>query len=428
MRRVLAPELSIMLEPASLGLISGATLVGAAGLGAVAELHGLRRRSQQAADRTEQRRAAFANQLQAAMHWARASQPSLRAWSGTRPFRVSAVVDECVDCRSYYLMPEDGRPLPRFEPGQYLTFHLPTGDPARPLVRCYSLSERPREDFYRVTIKRVPPPADKSSVPSGRGSGYFHRHVLPGSQLQVEAPQGAFFLDPTDALPIVLVGAGIGITPVMSMAAALVQQNDRRPTFLFAGFRNSREHPFRARLAEFKSDAPNLRIDVTYSRPLERDTVEHAFDHRGHIDVMRLRRILPSNNFRYYLCGPAAMMESLVPGLLDWGVPAEHIHYEAFGPATVRGLSGDATAPCDVQFARSGRAVRWTGAENSLLELAEQNGVPLEYGCRAGSCGQCRLMIAAGRVVHAKQPGVSLVEGECLTCIARPQGDVVVDA
>jgi ferredoxin len=123
------------------------------------------------------------------------------------------------------------------------------------------------------------------------------------------------------------------------------------------------------------------------------------------------------------------MMESLVPALLQWGVPAEHIRYEAFGPASVKGLRGDAiTAPCDVQFARSGVEARWTGAESSLLELAEQSGVPLDYGCRAGSCGQCRVMIAAGRVVHAKQPGVQLVDGECLACIARPEGDVVVEA
>jgi ferredoxin-NADP reductase len=418
-----------MLEPATVGLISGATLLGAASVRGAAGLQSLRRRDRDAADMADARRAQFDEQLQAALQWARASQPALRAWTGVRPFRVSAVVDESENCRSYYLVPEDGRPLPRFEPGQYLTFHLPTADPARPLVRCYSLSERPREDFYRVTIKRVAPPADRQEVPAGRGSGYFHREVKPGARLDAEAPQGAFFLDPTDDSPVVLIGAGIGVTPIMSMVASLVHARDARPIYLFAGFRHSRVQPFRARLAEFKADAANLVLDVSYSRPLAGDLHGRDFDHRGHVDLARLRRVLPSSNFRYYVCGPAAMMQSLVPTMLDWGVPAEHIRYEAFGPATVRGLSGEAsTAPCDVQFARSGRAVRWTGAENSLLELAEQNGVPVESGCRAGSCGQCRVMIAAGRVTHAKQPGVPLVDGECLACIARPQGDVVVDA
>jgi ferredoxin-NADP reductase len=418
-----------MLEPASLGVITGASLVGAAGLRALAGVRAMRRRGEQATDRTERRRATFASQLQAALQWAQASQPALKAWAGTRPFRVSAVIDEAVDCRSYYLMPEDGRPLPRFEPGQYLTFHLPTAEPNRSLVRCYSLSERPREDFYRVTVKRVPAPVGRTDLPPGIASNYFHREVRPGARLDVEAPHGAFFLDPTHQLPVALVAGGIGVTPLMSMAAALVHAKDRRPIHFFAGFRNSREHPFRARLAEFRADASDMRVDVSYSQPLSQDQEGRDFDHRGRVDVPRLRRILPSSNFLFFVCGPPAMMQSLVPALLEWGVPAEHIQYEAFGPATVRGLDhGDYAPPCDVQFARSGRTLRWTGAETSLLELADRHGVPLESGCRAGNCGQCRVMIAAGRARHAKRPGVELMENQCLACIARPDGDLIVDA
>lgn len=409
-----------MLEPASIGILSGAALLGAAGVRAVTGVRALGRRQDREAENTDRRRAAFANQLDAALHWARASQSSLRAWTGTRSFRVSAVADEAEHCRSFYLAPEDGRPLPRFEPGQYLTFHLPSADPLRPLVRCYSLSERPREDFYRVTVKRVA---------TGGGSNYFHRDVHPGGLLQVESPQGAFFLDPTDSLPLVLVGAGIGVTPIMSMAASLVHRGDARPIYIFTGFRSSREHPFRVQLNELTSVAPNLSLDVSYSRPLATDRLDVEYDHHGFVDASRLQRVLPSSNFRYYVCGPAAMMESLLPTLLKQGVPADHLHYEAFGPASVLGLTGaGATPPCDVQFARSGKALRWTGNESSLLELAERGGVPMESGCRAGGCGQCRVMIAAGRVAHAKPPGVQLVDGECLACIARPTGDVIVDA
>jgi uncharacterized protein len=418
-----------VLEPATLGMISGATLVGAAGLRAIAGVRGLRQREGDETAHTEQRRAEFADQLQAALQWARASQPAHKAWVGTRPFRVSAVVDEATECRSYYLVPEDGRPLARFEPGQYLTFHLPSGDPARPIVRCYSLSERPREDFFRVTVKRVIPSATQPFRPAGLASNYFHREVRPGARLMAEAPQGGFFLDPTDRLPMVLAGAGIGVTPLMSMAAELIHRRDGRPVYFFAGFRDGRAHPFRARLAEFKADAANFGLDVSYSQPSASDRQGVDFDHRGYVDVARLRRVLPSSNFRYYVCGPAAMMQALVPGLLDWGVPPGHVKYEAFGPATVEGLRGrEGTTTCEVQFARSGRAVRWSGGESSLLQLAEQNGVPLESGCRAGNCGQCRVLIAAGRVVHARQPGVELVDGECLACIARPEGDIVVEA
>jgi hypothetical protein len=158
---------------------------------------------------------------------------------------------------------------------------------------------------------------------------------------------------------------------------------------------------------------------------LPTDRLGADYHHRGYVDASRLSRVLPSSNFRYYVCGPAAMMQSLVPALLEWGVPEEHIQYEAFGPASVGGVV--TAAPCQVEFARSGKSLRWSG-EGSLLELAEKGGVRLDSGCRAGSCGQCRVMLSAGRVAHAKKPGVELVDGECLACIARPQGDVVVEA
>lgn len=416
------------LDASTLGLYAGAALAGAAGLRSVGGLAKIITRERGAAVSTQLHRDTFTDQLEAALTWARASHSALKAWVGTRPFRVSAVVEETAADRSYYLIPEDGRPLPAFAPGQYLTFHLPTTAGQAPVVRCYSLSERPRDDYYRVTVRRVAAPVDRPDLPPGRASGFFHHEVHAGSRLQVEAPQGAFFLDPTDDAPVVLIGAGIGVTPVFSMAAHLAHTRDRRPAYFFAAFRNGREHPFRTRLRELPWRAPNLNLHVSYSRPLAADRRGRDFDSLGRIDLPRLQQVLPSNNFRFYLCGPGPLMESLVPALLAWGVPAEHIHYEAFGPASVRGLSGEGAEPCDVQFARSDRTVRWDGAAGSLLEMATQAGVRLESGCRAGSCGQCRLGVLAGRVQHAKQPGVELLENECLACIAQPRGDVTLDA
>lgn len=409
--------------------MTGAALAGAAGLRAAGGVANLWLREQGAAVATQRHREQFADRLDAALTWARASNPSLKAWVGTRPFRVTAVVEETDDCRSYYLVPEDGRPLPRFAPGQYLTFHLPAATGQPPVVRCYSLSERPRDDYFRVTVRRVPAPVDRPDLPPGRASNYFHHEVHAGSRLEVEAPQGAFFLDPTDEGPVVLIGAGIGITPVLSMAAHLAYARDTRPVYLLAGFRNSREHPFRTRLAELAQQTPNLHLHTIYSRPLPVDRRGRDFDAMGRIDLPRLQQVLPASNFRFYLCGPGPLMESLVPALLEWGVPASHLHYEAFGPASVRGLGGAAaTAPCDVNFSRTGRTVRWDGAAGSLLDLAEQAGVPLESGCRAGGCGQCRVGVLAGEIRHAKRPGVDLIDGECLACIAQPQGDVTLDA
>ena len=156
----------------SLGMASGAALLGVSGLQALGAVYLFRRRRRNARRRCTQRQATFDQQLQAILQWARAAKPLFKAWTGTRPFRVAAVVDEAVDCMSFYLAPNDGRPLPRFEPGQYLTFGLPIEPRQRPLVRCYSLSERPREDYYRVTIKRASPPDRRTHLPPGKGSSY----------------------------------------------------------------------------------------------------------------------------------------------------------------------------------------------------------------------------------------------------------------
>jgi len=389
----------------------------------------VRRRWRAARARYSRQQSAFDQQLQSVLKWARAAKPIFKAWTGARPFRVAAVVDEAADCKSFYLVPVDGRPLARFEPGQYLTFQLPVQPRQKPVVRCYSLSDRPREDYYRVTVKRIGPPASQSALPAGQGSTFFHRQVQVGSTLAVQAPQGAFFLDPRDASPVVLVGAGIGITPIMSMVNSIVHDRGGRKAFVFAGFRNSREQPFCEAIRELKGQHDNLRLDVSYSRPTPADRLGRDYDRRGRIDVARLREVLPSNNFRFYVCGPAAMMESLVPALLEWGVPEEHVHYEAFGPASVRGLrSKTATEPCNVAFSRSEKNLAWSGEHPSLLDFAEASGLVLDFGCRAGNCGQCVIPVREGKVAHVKLPGLSLGERECLACIAVPQGDVVLEA
>ena len=417
-----------------LGLAAGTTLLGAAGLRAVRAVYAGRRRLRAAQSVSSRRRQAFDRQMKAVLQWARAAKPVLRSWSGGRLFRVTAVVDEAKDCRSYYLVPEDGHPLPRFEPGQFLTFNLPIDPRQKPLVRCYSLSDRPREDYYRVTIKQARPPAGNSSAPPGRGSSFFHERIEVGATLEVQAPQGAFFLDPTSQQPVVLIGAGIGITPILSMVSTIAEQSREQTAYVFAGFGNSGEHPFRQRMLELAAEHENVRFDLSYSRPMPADQLGRDYDNRGYVDVARLKQILPSNNFRFYLCGPAAMMQTLVPALRTWGVPESHIHFEAFGPATVKCVRQTRTdaeisaGPCQVEFMLANACLAWDGGYESLLEFAESQGVPLDYGCRAGNCGQCLVSVRAGSVEHVKEPGLPLDANQCLTCIGVPRGDVVLEA
>jgi hypothetical protein len=124
------------------------------------------------------------------------------------------------------------------------------------------------------------------------------------------------------------------------------------------------------------------------------------------------------------------MMEDLVPALYKWGVPESHVHFEAFGPASVHSLPKEKnlTTPCQVEFSKSHNELTWKGEFPSLLDLAEAAGMVLDSGCRAGNCGACVLKIATGSVKHTKTPGVPLDPQECLTCIGVPTGDLVLEA
>ena len=350
-------------------------------------------------------------------------------WEGWRPLRVVAIVDEALGTKSFYLSPVDGRPLAPFAPGQYLTFrlHPPAGGDS--LVRCYSLSDFPHEDYYRSTIKLIPPPRDRPDLPPGRGSSHFHEHVHVGDVLDARAPAGTFFLDTLSAEPVVLVGAGIGITPLVSMLGAAIHAGRRRTIYALFGFRNSREQPFKEHLETLARDHRNLHLHVNYSAPLARDVLYKDFNHRGRTTIERIREVLPSNNFHFYLCGPGPMMEALVPQLVAWGVPESHVHFEAFGPASVQRMGKrQPTSPCEVRFERSGRTATWEGSQGSLLEFAEACGVRLPFGCRAGSCGECLTPLRSGQVALLKSSGVTVPPGQCLTCVSVPTGPVVLDA
>ncbi len=363
------------------------------------------------------------------MRTARASK-AIADWSGWRPFRVAAVIEESHDVKSFYFTPEDGQPLAPFGPGQYLTFRLsvPGGD--TPLVRCYSLSDRPRQDYYRATIKRITAVPERPDGPPGRGSNFFHNNVRVGDVLEVRAPAGTFFIDPLAAEPIVLIGAGIGATPLVSMLESIVQMGRKRDVYALFGFRNGGEHPFKDRLAGIAAENPHIRLHVSYSAPAATDVLHRDYNHRGRVTLERVREVLPSNNLRFYVCGPGTLMESLVPALWEWGVPESHVHFEAFGPASIRSATHTRVKvqPCEIRFERSGRAATWDGSLASLLEFGEAAGVTMPSGCRAGSCGECLLAIRSGAIATVKQPGIAVPADHCLTCISVPAGELVLDA
>jgi ferredoxin-NADP reductase len=375
-----------------------------------------------------QTRADFCRRVEVAAQAARATH-AIPDWNGWRRFRVAAIVDEAQDVKSFYFVPVDGQPLAPFAPGQYLTFRLGSDVDHESVVRCYSLSDRPRQDYFRATIKRISAPPNSPSISPGRGSNFFHRNVNVGDMLDLRAPAGTFFLDPLANEPLVLLGAGIGVTPLMSMVEAIVQADRSREVHALFGFRSGADHPFKGRLASMAKENPNVRLHVSYSAPRDADVLYRDYNHQGRITIDRVRQVLPSNNYRFYVCGPGGLMESLVPALWEWGVPESHVHFEAFGPASVKCVSaGRNTAQCDVRFQRSNRAAVWDGSFATLLEFGESAGVTMPSGCRAGSCGECMMAILDGATSTIKTPGIPVPAGHCLTCISVPTKTLVLDA
>lgn len=337
---------------------------------------------------------------------------------------------------SFYLVPHDSKPLPPFKPGQYLTFQLRIPGIDKPTIRCYSLSDCAQPDHYRVTIKRAPPPRDKPGVRPGLSSNFFHDQLREGDILDIQAPRGGFHLDLDKDNPVVLIGGGIGVTPVLSMLNAIVASGSKRETWFFYGVRNAAEHIMQEHLAGVARDNDHVHVNVCYNEPASDDVKGRDYHHAEHVSVALIKRLLPSNNYEFYICGPPPMMNQITEELLAWGVPAAHIHYEAFGPATVKKVShappAAAAAPgaptYKVTFARSGKECAWEAGAASLLEFAEAQGVRIDSGCRAGNCGTCVTAVRSGQFSYRIEPGAPAVPGTCLTCISVPRGDIVLDA
>jgi ferredoxin-NADP reductase len=362
------------------------------------------------------------------------------AWSGLRAFRVvrrsfeDAAQTQC----SFDLEPVDGLALPPFKPGQFLTFQLSL--PAQPsaaahnITRCYSLSDSPASDHYRVTIKRVPAPPEPPGMAPGASSTYFHDHVHVGDTLQVRAPAGHFHLDASASTPVVLVAGGIGITPLLSMLRWCAQHQPARAVHLYFGVRNSAEQAYKSLLEALAVSLPQFTLHVVYSKPLPDDAQPRDYQHAGHINLDLLKQTLPHGPHQFYLCGPSALLESLVPALLQWGVAAADIHFEAFGPASVRLPGPQATeplpmpsSPLPIHFTRSGRSLDWTGRESNLLDFAEAHGIAVESGCRSGSCGSCVTTLTHGEVAYANPPDFDLASGQCLLCVGTPRTPLSLD-
>jgi ferredoxin-NADP reductase len=351
---------------------------------------------------------------------------------------VEHVVAESELVKSFHLVAESGAALEPNLPGQHLPLKLTIPGQPRPVYRCYTISNY-AAPFYRLTIKKELPPAEKSDVPGGLSSHYFHEQVQPGTIIEAKPPSGNFWLDLRERHPVVMLAGGIGVTPMMSMLEALARSRAQRDVYFFFALRHAADHVFRNRLSELARENQRLHVQVIYEHAGAADVQGRDYHATGRIGLEMLRAALPTLDMEYYLCGPPRMMKAVSEQLVEQRVAPERIRTESFGPSSValRALiSSDATAQSALQdaggvtvtFARSQVSVPWTGEVQTLLQLAEMNGVDISSGCQYGDCGTCMTRLLEGTVQYLHPTGARPDPGACLPCSCRPERSVVLDA
>jgi ferredoxin-NADP reductase/MOSC domain-containing protein YiiM len=348
------------------------------------------------------------------------------AWTGFRPLRVTDVVRESAAVVSIHLAAPDGSPLPAARAGQYLTLRIP-GAPAP--VRSYSLSSAPGAAGYRISVKHEP---------HGTVSGYLTGSVRTGAVLEVAAPRGEFVLDPGSG-PVLLISAGIGVTPVLAMLGELAAARSDREVWWVHGDRGPREEALAAEVADLLAALPHTHEHVFWSRATAAERRRgHAAS--GRLTSAALAALDVPVTAEAYVCGPASFMTDVRDALTTIGIPPARIHTELFGalPPVTPGVvdravrsphrpSGPVGTGPLVTFARSGIATPFTGAAGSLLDLADACDVPSRWSCRTGVCHTCITPLLAGAVTYAPEPLDPPPAGQILVCCARPDTDVVLD-
>jgi ferredoxin-NADP reductase/MOSC domain-containing protein YiiM/ferredoxin len=353
------------------------------------------------------------------------------AWQGFRCLTVAEVRKESEDVASFVLDGEDHTALPASLPGQFVVLRLRTGQGRAPVLRSYSLCGAPDSGTYRIGVKRT----------DGVGSRYLLDSTHVGDTLEVSAPRGTFTLA-AGTLPIVLLSAGIGVTPVLAMLHSLASNpaNTQREVWWLYGARNSSEHPFATEAHDLLRGLPKSHSFIAYSKPWPGDRVGEQYDTSGHLTLSSLQQLGVPRQAEFYLCGPPAFLAGFTAELTSWGVAATSIHKEIFGPGesiTPGILNPTSKVPhppvgapgtgARVSFSRTGLTVPWDSRFQSLLEFAEACDVPVKWSCRTGVCHTCECGLVEGRLRYSPEPLDQPAVGNALICCSTPLSEVDLD-
>ena len=255
-------------------------------------------------------------------------------WKGWRDFRVTQISRESDEISSFYLSPVDGKPLPSFVPGQYVSVQTHVPHLGYTQARQYSMSDIPSPAYYRISVKRE----DGRQFPPGRLSNTLHDFETPGKTVQVSPPRGNFLLKGVhERSPVVLIAGGVGITPLLCMLKYLTSTgpNMERHVHLVYATRTTSARAFFAEIMEIGRRNPTVKLTFFVEYPGESDQAGEDYHHIGRIDLQRLdvRKDIFIDDFsaRYYICGPSPFLQTVKGSLLSQGVTSTRINMEIFG-------------------------------------------------------------------------------------------------
>ena len=360
------------------------------------------------------------------------SLPPERKWSGV--LRIGRVFQETPNVKTFRLVSSIGGELPfSFLPGQFLTVTVPTGGGA--VKRSYTIASSPTQhDYAELTVKHEE---------GGIVSGFLHSNVSEGNLVQCSGPTGSFIFTGRECKCILLIGGGVGITPLMSVLRSLLDRSWAGDIFLIYSCRTPADIIFKEEFDYLQHRHKNLRVLITVSRPEGTPWSGSV----GRITKDLITKFVADLPSRYvHICGPVPMMEATTEILAQLGVPRGRIKVEAFGPAvgkvervrapkphpttSAKQPDSDVVALPTVTFSKSHKSALLP-PDKVILDVAEDNGVDIDYSCRVGVCGVCRVKLTSGQVTMAVQDGLQPGDkesGVILACQAKSQNDAVVEA
>jgi ferredoxin-NADP reductase len=352
------------------------------------------------------------------------SPAPLRAapWSGL--LRVARIFEEAADVKTFRLTPPKGGRLPfSYLPGQFLSLTVRQED--KPVRRSYTIASSPSQrDYVEITVKRIE---------QGAVSCYLHDKVKDGDRLEVSAPFGTFTFTGKEAESIVLIGGGVGITPLITVIRYLTDHGWPKDMFLLYSCRTSHDLIFREELEYLKRRYANLHVVASTTRAAGTEWMGPT----GRLTKELIAQNVPDiASRRVHLCGPPPMMEAMQGFLAELGVPKEQVRTESFTLARGKPeperqvLETKPPVTATVTFAKSGKSAPLP-PDRTVLEVAESIGVEIPSICRVGACGACKTKLLSGSVTMAVQDALTpedKARNLILACQAKSTAPIRVEA